>query len=269
MQNATTLIQFPLGLVVTAISMAVLPSLARLSVSRGECSVESQVELGDFRRTLATGLRMVLVLIVPATVGLGVLARPIVQLLFEHGAFTANDTAMTVLALDFYLIGLPFAAIDQPLVYAFYARKDTVTPVLVGVMAIGVYTVVALALIGPLGMTGLVLANSAQWFSHAVVMVTLLHRRLDGLRGQRLELAAAKALAASAAMAIAVWAALAWVQGVVAGEGLAAKATRLGVAGLVAFAVYAAALVVLRVDEVRFIREAVARRLDAGRGIGV
>ena len=76
-----------------------------------------------------------LILIIPATVGLFVLAHPIVALVFEHGVFTSGDTAATAQVLRFYLFGLTFAAIDQPLIFAFYARKDTLTPALVGLVA--------------------------------------------------------------------------------------------------------------------------------------
>jgi len=101
---------------------------------------------------------------------------------FQHGAFGAQDTALTAWALLLYLPGLPAAAIDQLLIFAFYARRDTVTPVLVGVAAIGVYLVVALALIGPLGMGGLVLANSAQWVAHCLIMTVVLWRTMGDLR---------------------------------------------------------------------------------------
>ncbi len=188
MQNATTLIQFPLGLVAVAISTAVLPSLSRFTTA---------ADMARFRHTLGMGLRIVVLLIVPATVGLLVLAAPLIALLFEHGAFQPYDTARTAQALRVYLIGLPFAAIDQLLIFAFYARKDTKTPVLVGVLGVFVYLAVALTLIGPLGMIGLVLANSVQLSSHAMVMLFLAHRHFDGLRGQRLAQTVLKVVAAS------------------------------------------------------------------------
>ena len=106
---------------------------------------------------------MVLILILPAATGLLALAVPVIALIFEHGAFQPYDTLRTAQALRWYLLGLPFAAVDQPLVFAFYARKDTKTPVLVGVFSVLVYLIVALATIRPLGMIGLVLANSIQW----------------------------------------------------------------------------------------------------------
>lgn len=253
MRFATTLIQFPLGLVVTAISMAVLPTLARLG---------SNEDLAAFRRTLALGVRMVLILIIPATVGLAVLATPIVALLFQRGAFTPEDTRLTVLALTFYLIGLPCAAIDQPLIYAFYARKDTRTPVVVGVMAIGVYLVVALALIRPLGMVGLVLANSAQWASHALVMLVLLHRRLDGVRGQGLGLITGKALLASLVMALVAWVVQGWLVGAVPGGETLNNLIVVTGAGLAGGVTYVGAAAALGVGELRMIGDLIWSRLQ-------
>ncbi len=192
MDRATTLIQLPHGMVAVAISLAVLPTLSRLSAA------------GDsegFRRTLGLGIRLVLVLIVPATLGLLVLAEPITSLLFEHGRFTARDTFWTAWALRYYLAGLVFAAIDWPLNYAFYARQDTLTPALVGVLSVVVYLAVALALRKPMGMLGLVLADSAKHFSHATAMLVLTWRRIGDMSDQRLGTTVAKALTASAVMA--------------------------------------------------------------------
>lgn len=188
MQNATTLIQFPLGLVAVAISTAILPSLTRLA---------SAADMVRFRRTLGMGLRTVLLLVLPAAVGLLILATPVIALIFEHGAFSAYDTLRTSQALRVYLIGLPFAAVDQILIFAFYARKDTKTPVLVGVLGVLIYLGVALVLIAPWGMLGLVLANSVQLTCHALLMLYLTHRRFDGLRGQALMQTVLKVLVAS------------------------------------------------------------------------
>jgi putative peptidoglycan lipid II flippase len=190
MQDATVLVQFPLGLVVTAISFAILPHLS--GAGSGE----------EFRSTLALGLKLVLLLILPATVGLFFLSAPIVGLLFQHGAFVSNDTLNTSRALQLYLIGLPFAAIDQPLVFAFYARKNTLTPNIVAVIGVAAYLLVALTLIQPFGMLGLVLANSAQLTVHAVVMVYLAHVRLGGLGGNGLGATLLKVSATTAAMGL-------------------------------------------------------------------
>jgi putative peptidoglycan lipid II flippase len=188
MQNATVLIQFPLGLVATAISFAILPNLSSARLA------------GDFESTLAFGLKLVLLLVLPAAAGLALLSMPVVGLLFEHGAFTPADTAATARALELYAIGLPFAAVDQPLVFAFYARKNTLVPNLVAGVAVAVYIVVALALIGPLGYLGLVLANSAQLISHALVMLYLTQTRLGDLKRQGMANTTVRLAAATAFM---------------------------------------------------------------------
>lgn len=188
MQAATYLVQLPLGLVATAISFAILPSLSRA------------IGHEDFRRTLAFGLKLVLLLILPCVVALFVLALPVVQLLYEHGAFTANDSTETARALQFYLLGTVFAAIDQPLVFAFYARKNTLLPNLVAVVGLGIYLAVALTLIEPLGYLALVLANSAQLAGHALVMLFLTQTRLGGIGGEAVGTTTLKLVAAAAAM---------------------------------------------------------------------
>ncbi len=207
MQDATVLIQFPLGLVATAISFAILPTLSRqysvssnqLSVTDSQTTENRTLNTEHFRSTLAFGIKLVLLLILPATIGLFILARPIVALLFEHGAFTSADTLATATALRFYLIGLPFAAIDQPLVFAFYARKNTLAPNLVAFAGVAIYVVVALTLVQSLGMIGLVIANSAQLAGHAVIMLWLTQTRLGGLARQGVVALFAKTLLASAA----------------------------------------------------------------------
>jgi putative peptidoglycan lipid II flippase len=211
MQAATVLVQLPLGLVATAISFAILPELSRQSSVVGSQTTDLQnasrlpnsefrIPNSEFHRTLAFGIKLVLLLILPATIGLFVLARPIVALLFERGAFTASDTFWTMTALRFYLIGLPFAAIDQPLVFAFYARKNTLLPNLVAFAGVAIYLVVALALKDLLGMIGLVIANSAMWTGHALLMLWLTRTRLGGLGGQGVLALFAKTMLASAAI---------------------------------------------------------------------
>lgn len=199
MRYATTLQQLPLGIVAVAVSQAVLPSLARLTADE---------QRSAFQHTLQHGLRMVLVLMLPAAVGLFVLAEPIVRLLFQHGDFSAFDTIQTAAALRIYLLGMVAAAIDQPLIFAFYARQDTWTPAMVGVGGVGIYLLVALLLIGPAGYLGLVLASSMQLTGHALIMLWLLHRRLRGLQAGGLHEAAIKSLIAALLMGLATWAAV-------------------------------------------------------------
>jgi len=195
MRDATTLFQLPHGLVAVAISLAALPSLAQYFAARNE---------KDFRATLGRGLRTVLLLITPATVGLLVLGTPIVQLIFQRGAFQPEDTAAVTAALNLYLIGLIPASLDWLLNYTFYARNDTLTPAIVGVVSVGIYLVFALLLVKPFGYLGLVFADSMKHTGHFLLMWLLLRRRLGDLSDLQGGVTALRSLAASAVMAVAL-----------------------------------------------------------------
>lgn len=180
MNWATSVREFPMGLVGTAISIAVLPTLARQALDKGQRQA--------FADTLGQGIRLVLTLILPATAGLFVLAGPLIGLLFEHGAFTVADTTITALVLRLYLLGIPFAAVDLLLIFAFYAHKDTLTPALVGVFSLVCYMVIALVLRSPYGFYGLMVADSVKFLIHTALSFILLRRKLGGLGHQRLPL---------------------------------------------------------------------------------
>lgn len=254
MANATTLIQGALGLVAVAVSLAALPSLAQYHVAG---------DLAGFRRTLARGLRMILVLIVPATVGMFLLATPVIRLLLEHGQFTSFDTRQTSDALRLYLLGLPGAAIDWPLIFAFYARKDTLTPALVGVVTVLIYLLVAptLAFGLKIGFLGLVIANSVQLTSHGLIMLVLVQRRIRGLRGSGVGVTLVKTATAAAAMAVSVEVVSRGLPAGVAVPGLVGQSLTVGLTATVGAVVYAAVASWLGVSEVRLIWGKVLRQL--------
>lgn len=258
MQFATTIIQFPLGLIAAAISGAILPTLSRLASTS---AVEAAI-LEEFMDTLAAGLRLVLILIIPATIALFVLAKPVVALLFQHGDFTAFDTQQTALALRLYLLGLTFAAIDQPLVFAFYARQNTLTPALVGLLGVGFYLVAALlpSLTRPMQMTDLVLANSVQLTGHALVMLWLINR-LAPLRGRNLGPTAFKAGVAALVMGLVLWSALALLKNWLLADSLLIEILLVGALTFLGAAVYLWALSLLRIQELSLLSTLLRRLL--------
>ncbi|HEX3052898.1 MAG TPA: murein biosynthesis integral membrane protein MurJ [Aggregatilineaceae bacterium] len=190
MNWATTLLQFPQGLVAIAISVAILPTLSR------------QAGLQPFKDTLGQGLRLSIVLIIPATVGLFVLAHPVVSLLFEHGEFNSTDTAFTALALRLYLLGLPFAAVDLLLIFAFYARQNTLIPALVGLLSLVAYMVVAVVLLPWYSFFALMVADSVKFVIHTGVSAWLLYRTLKGYGNQRLISTTVRAALAATGMGV-------------------------------------------------------------------
>jgi len=233
---ATTLIQFPQGLVAIAISAAILPTLSRQAVVAGG--------LPDFKRTLGQGLRLSAVLIIPAAVGLFVLAGPVVALIFQHGKFTAADTAITARALRLYLIGLPFAALDLLLVYAFYARQNTLTPALIGLVSLAVYMVVAIYLLPWYSFFALMIADSVKHVVHTGLSAWLLGRGMGGYGDLRLGRTLARTLLASAGMGALAYGALLLLEDALpAGGTLATLITVVGAGGvgLLGFAALASA----------------------------
>jgi putative peptidoglycan lipid II flippase len=258
MNWATTLIQFPQGLVATAISIAILPTLAR------QAALVKVEGLRAFRDTLGLGLRLATTLIIPAAVGLFIMAVPIIVLLFEHGAFTSSDTQSTALALRLYLLGLPFAAIDLLLVYAFYARKDTLTPALVGVLSLGVYMLVASGLLDAFGLYSLMIADSVKHVVHALVCGYLLLRRMGGFGEQKLILTLLKTTAAALVMGVLGWLTLPALASFTGTQGVVREALLVALGGALYGGVFLALAMLLRIDELRWLFGLVWRRL-AGR----
>lgn len=245
MRFATTIIQFPLGLVSVALSAAILPTLSRQAGADGG-------KPGDeYRHTLALGIKLAMIAMVPAMVGLIILREPLVRLLFERGRFDAADTGRTALAFLAYAPQLPFVALDQLLIAAFYARKNTVTPVIIGVVCVGLYLVTALGLLDAWGMPALAFANAVQNSSHAVILLALIWPAVGGLGGLGIGQTTGKVLAASAAMGVAAW---------LITERMGGSLASIAVAGAVGAAVYAACVWLLRVEEARLLVETVASR---------
>lgn len=269
MRYAAQLIQLPLGLVAMTVSWAILPTLSQQAqtavkaVQDGLRSRRQQMPRNElFLSTLAQGLKMVLIFTVPATVGLFVLSQPVVALIFQHGDFGLRDTVYTAEALRFALLGLIFAAIDWPLNFAFYAHQDTLTPALVGVAAVGIYLLVALVptLFGPLTLNGLILANSVQLASHALIMMVLLQRRMGRLQSYGLGRFLIKAVVSSLGMGGVTWVVAQTLSRWFPDGRLLGELLVVGGSALVGLAVYVALMVLLRADSGELVQGLLRRR---------
>lgn len=255
MNYATTLIQFPHGLVATAVSIAILPTLS------AHTAVENGGDAGPFRATLAQGLRLVIVLILPASVGLLVLTQPTIALLFEHGDFGIVDTGMTAWALRLYLIGLPFAAVDLLLVFAFYARQDTLTPALIGAYSIAVYLAVAILLLPHLGLFSLMVADSIKHMMHTAASAFVLRRRLGRFGEHGVGRTLGLTALASAAMGGLAYGVLLLVRRALPGGGAIAEVSAVVGPGLAGAVLYIALVSAFRIEEVQLLWSVVRRRL--------
>ena len=177
---AFSLMLMPQMAVAQSAAIASLPTFSA-QVARGEHA--------EMRHSLASTLRAVLLLAIPASAGLILLRTPLVALLYQRGAFTARSTEMVAWALLWYAAGLVGHALVEILSRAFYALHDTRTPVIVGVFAMGLNIGFSLLFsdlfesIGWMPHGGLALANSLATALESVALLLLMQRRLGGLEG--------------------------------------------------------------------------------------
>ncbi len=255
MGYALTLRQVPEGLIATALSITVLVRLSAIPQEKTDL----------FRDTLAEGLRLAFILIIPSAVGLFLLAQPITALLFQHGSFTARDTDIVAQALRLYLVGLPFSTVDLLLVVAFYARRNTLTPALIGVVTTFVYIGLSKTLLPVMGLYGLMLADSTRFVLHTGISASLLFPLLGGLAEHGIAGTLWKSLLAAAAMAVALSVTAGML---VPGEDVVSKALAVLIPAATGLLVYLATLTVLAADDLRLLWYALPgrRRSEGSKG---
>ncbi len=204
MRTGTTLQQLPLGLIAVSVGLATLPVLS-WSFSRGQ---------GDtYRHYLVKGLSYMVLIMTPMLLIMGVLAEPLIRLLFLRGQFTPADVAAVLPATRIYLVGAFFAAMDYLLNNAFYARKNTMLPSLVGIGSVVLYCVAALMLVTPFNYLGLVWADTIKHTGHMLTMVILVsqyvfgswHRLLHMLGPTLVRTASAAVVAAGTTLGLHLW----------------------------------------------------------------
>jgi putative peptidoglycan lipid II flippase len=254
LQNATRLLQFPVGLVASALAFSVLPLLS-VQASAGQ---EEQ-----FKETLMAGIRLGLLVMVPAALGLIILRQPICDLIYHHGRYTQQDTVLAATALQNYAYQLPFVAVDQLLMAAFFARKNTLVPVAVGLFTVLGYLAVALPGYQTIGMPALAFANTVQNSSHALILLLIWRLRHGSLHLRSTLPALLKILLAAGAMSIVAWLLLMGLGHLA----LFAVTDTLGafltvaVTGGIAAGVYGACVLLLRVEEVHLLKNAILAKL--------
>jgi len=218
---AFRIMYLPIGLFGVSIATAVLPAVSRHAAVG---------DLAKIRTTVSRGLAMMLMMNVPATVGLLVLARPIVELLFERGRFTSADTEATAALVQMYalgLVGYSAARIASP---TFYALQQSRTAVAVSLATIGANVALSVSLVAFMGFRGLALATAIAALGHGALLVLLLHRRLGGIDAERLTIVLTKILAAAALMAVAAWGIEYAMSGLVPGPQTVRRGARLAAA---------------------------------------
>ncbi len=188
---ANRVMELPIGVFAIAISTVVYPVIARHAVE-GRFAAMAE----DYRK----GVRLILMINVPAAAGLALLSQPIVRLLFRHGQFTAADAHTMAVLLVLFVIGMPFFSVVNLTVRAFYSVKDTATPVKVAVIDFTVNLVLSLVLMHWLGAAGLVLASTTAIIVQTLLLTRALTRRLPEMRFGPLWISLGKITVATAVM---------------------------------------------------------------------
>src|SRR3984957_17522918 len=176
---AFRLMQLPLGLFGVALGPVTLPLLSRLVVAN---------ETAGFRRERARALRLMFLLTIPSTIGLMMLADPIMSVIYQHGRFDANQAMKAGGALEFYAVGLSGYAALKVLVNAFYALDRRKTPMIVSFLAVGLNLVFNWLFTFHLGWghRGLAFSTGCVATCNFALLYALMHRQLDGLETRHL-----------------------------------------------------------------------------------
>lgn len=195
---AFALLQLPIGVIGVPLGIIVFPSMAR-ELAKGS--------IDDYVRLLTRALRLIVFVMVPITGIAMVLRRQIVTLLFGYGEFDDRAIDMTADTFLFFLLGLAAHASIAIVARAFYARRDTRTPVLAAILAVATNSILAVVLAGPLGLSGLALAIAiGAWLEVAVLLALLVRRvpelRLGGVARVLVEAALATVAASAAALGV-------------------------------------------------------------------
>jgi putative peptidoglycan lipid II flippase len=251
---AFRVMQLPLGIFGVALGTVTLPLLSRLVVAG---------RMDAFRTELARAIRWALLLTLPATAGLMMLAEPIISVLYQHGKFNAYQAAQAAGALRYYAIGLAGYAALKVLVNAFYALDRRKTPMLVSFLAVGLNLLFNWIFTFRLGWghRGLAFSTGCIATFNFLLLYFLMQARLNGLESRRLLLLLVKVAVASAALVAVCAASSHWLLADWQQQTLLFKLSAL--LGTVAVGALAFAFcgVLLHIEELKELREAVLRRL--------
>jgi putative peptidoglycan lipid II flippase len=242
--KAFRIYQLPQGLFSIAIATILFPTLSRFA-ARGA--------FGDLRRTMANGVRQVMLLLIPSAVILAVLAQPITRLVYERGAFGDHATDLVSTAMVWWSISLPFQGVSLLFSRTFFSLQRPWETTLLSLANLVVNVAVSAALYKPYGIGGIVIGTVVGTIVMCTSQGWILRRNLNGLEGTKMVWSGVRMLAAAALLAgvsYGVWFEL----DDLLGRAFLAQAVSVGTAIAAGGAVYIAAVWVMGVPEMRQIR---------------
>jgi putative peptidoglycan lipid II flippase len=240
MTYAGLLIQMPVGILSNVILVPLLPVFSRLAAPEDWPALKDRIR---------QGLILTAITMLPLSAVTIALALPIVRVVYERYAFSLEDSYLTTTVLIAYAVGMFFYLGRDVLVRVFYGLGDGVTPFRISIINIFINAVLDALLVGPLGAPGLILATVGVNILSMVMMLVLLHRRLNGLP---LRSWAAPLVGLTGASAIAggvSWATLRACEQMMGNEGLLILLAQLCIAGIAGLGVFALIAMRLRLPE--------------------
>lgn len=255
LQFAFRLIYLPIGMFGVAISTATLPAASRAAAADN---------LDEFRRTIAQALRLTFLLTIPSAVGLIVLNKPIISLIYQHGGrFTEYDTTQTGAALAYYTVGLTAYSAVRVLAPAFFALKDTRVPMMTSLFSIVTNYVVAKSTVDYFGMghRGLALSISVVSIVNFTLLFVFLRRRIGRIEGGKLFSTFLKVSAAATVMGLVCWLVSYQIETLLGKERLLARLMDVGLSIAIGIAVFYLAAHLFKVSELHQLTNMLKRKL--------
>src|ERR1700675_4900182 len=251
---AFRLMQLRLGLFGVALGTVTLPLLSRLVVAG---------QMTAFRAELARAMRLALLLTIPSTVGLIVVAEPIISVLYQHGKFTAYQAAQAAGALRFYAIGLAGYAALKVLVNAFYALDRRKTPMLVSFLAVALNLLLnwIFTVERAWGHRGLAFSTGCVATFNFLILYALMQAQLKGLESRRMLVLLVKMAAASVALIAVCAGSSHWLLGQWQTEGFVVKLAALLGTIIAGALVFGACGTAFHIEELKELQAAIKRRL--------
>lgn len=188
--------ELTLGLFSIALSIALLPTFSDQAARK---------DIVGMKKTLVYSFKLVFLVTFPAMVGLLLLNRPIIQVLFQRGEFNEQSTLMSASCLFFFALGIPFISGVRIMAPAFYSLKDIKTPVIVASFIMGLYILLSILLMNPLRVGGIALALSISSVFNLLVLFYLLERKIGRIPKKDILVSAFKSAISAVGMGAVVW----------------------------------------------------------------
>lgn len=236
---AFRLVQLPIGLFGVALSIAMLPVLAKQAAAK---------QIPEMKETMISSLTLVLALTLPATFGLMFLSEPIIKLIFEHGAFTAADTLATAQTLSLYTVGLFAYSANKVIVPAFYAIDKTKFPVIASFLSVACNIIIINLTIDTYQHLAIALSTSCTMILNFFFLFGVLHKNMGGLPLAILAKKICKVLIATAAIIVILYLSINYIPSLLSDNLIVQAFSLLGVI-TVAAGIYGGVLIVVQLDE--------------------